>query len=106
MPDGCSYAAFWDRYLRAHADPRTRALHYCGTSLALIALIAGAFDWRLVIAAPLIGYGFAWASHFGVERNRPETFGHPLWSLASDLRMLALFLTGRLDPHLRRLGLR
>ena len=38
------------------------------------------------------------------EGNRPETFGHPLWSLASDLRMLALAATLRLRPHLAAAG--
>ena len=101
-----TYAQFWMRYLRAHARPETRALHYCGSLLALaaVALAIIQADWRWLIAAPVIGYGFAWLAHFGVEHNRPETFGHPFWSLASDFRMLALFLTGRLGPHLRRAG--
>jgi hypothetical protein len=92
--------------LRAHAAPGTRALHYIGSGLAPLALIAGIalLDWRLIVAAPLIGYGFAWAAHFGVEHNKPATFGHPFWSLASDYRMLFLFLSGRLSSHLARAG--
>lgn len=99
-----TYAEFWPYYLRAHAAPGTRALHYVGSVLAVLSLIAGivSLDWRFIVAVPLIGYGFAWAAHFGVEGNRPATFGHPFWSLASDYRMLFLFLTGRLSPHLAR----
>ena len=100
------YAAFWQRYLRAHAKPQTRALHYCGSLLALgavgLAVATGGLLWLL--AAPLLGYGLAWTAHYRVEHNRPETFGHPFWSLISDYRMLGLFLTGRLGAHLAAAG--
>ncbi len=100
------YDQFWLLYLRAHSRPLTRALHYGGTLLALACLVGGAvWDWRLLPGAPVIGYGCAWAAHFGIEGNRPQSFGHPFWSLGSDLRMLGLWLTGRLGRHLRRAGI-
>ena len=99
-----SYAEFWPRYLGAHADPRTRALHYLGTlaAAAFLVLAASRADWRWLVAAPLVGYGPAWLGHAVFEHNRPETFAHPAWSLLSDIRMLGLFLTGRLADELRR----
>lgn len=104
MPAPLTYPQFWRRYLRAHGRPATRWLHFAGTLLALACLILAAvtLDWRPLLAAPVVGYGFAWAAHLGVEGNRPETFGHPAWSLLSDLRMLGLWLTGRLEAHLER----
>lgn len=99
------YADFWHYYLREHARPITRGLHYIGSALSLwflfIALGAGGWWW---LAVPLAGYGFAWAAHFGVEKNRPATFTYPLWSLLSDYRMFFLWLAGRLDGHLSRAG--
>jgi hypothetical protein len=99
-----TYAEFWTRYLAAHRDPRTRTLHYVGTLSAAtcLALAAAAGDWRWLIAAPILGYAPAWLGHLAFERNRPETFAHPLWSLLSDIRMVGLFLTGRLGGELRR----
>src|SRR5690349_11309812 len=98
-PEALTYAAFWRRYLRAPGRPATRGLHYAGSLLALavIAVAVATQHWWWLIAAPVIGYAFAWIAHFFVEGNRPETFGHPLWSLASDFRMLALWFTGRLQ---------
>jgi hypothetical protein len=103
-----SYDEFWLCYLRGHRSPRTRLLHYFGSLAALGTLVIAiiTLNWRGLIAAPLIGYGFAWTAHAMIERNRPETFGHPFWSLFSDFRMLALALTAQLAPHLQRAGLR
>ncbi len=102
-----SYDQFWLTYLRAHARPATRLLHYCGSLLALICLALAALrlQWGWLLAAPLVGYGFAWGAHLGIEGNTPKTFGHPFWSLASDYRMLVLWLTGGLGAQLRRSGL-
>lgn len=103
-----SYAEFWPRYLEAHAQPGTRLIHFLGTGLAIACLLwaAVAWDWRPLIAVPILGYGFAWAAHLMIEGNRPETFGHPFFSLFSDLRMLFLWATGRLDRELVRLSLK
>jgi hypothetical protein len=102
-----NYAEFWPRYLAAHADRRTRMLHYLGTlgAAAFVGLAISLADWRWLVAAPLVGYGPAWLGHAVFEHNRPETFQHPVWSLLSDIRMLGLSLTGRLGAERRRCGM-
>ena len=103
-----SFAEFWPFYLREHAHPVTRALHFTGTTLSL-GLLGGAAALRrpsLVAGALVCGYAFAWVGHFFVEHNKPATFKHPLWSFAADWRMWALALTGRLGPELERAGVK
>jgi hypothetical protein len=94
-----TYAEFWPRYLKAHSDRRTKALHFLGTGAAVVLLIMFAITgrWYFLAVAPVVGYACAWTGHAVFEHNRPETFGHPFWSLYSDFRMLALFLAGRLE---------
>ena len=93
-----TYQQFWLRYLQAHSRPGTRFLHYCGSALVILCLLLAIITrhWFWLLGMPLFGYGFAWTAHFVIEHNKPETFGHPVWSLISDFRMFFLWLTGRL----------
>jgi hypothetical protein len=102
-----TFGEFWPYYLREHARPETRAVHVGGTWAALAVLALGllAGPWWLVLLAPVVGYGCAWISHMLIERNRPATFTHPVWSLRGDLRLAWLAATGRLGAELRRNGL-
>lgn len=99
--------AFWPMYLKAHRHRGNRRLHALGTLgyLAGLGWIAAHGAWLWVPLLPVWAYGCAWTGHFGLEGNRPATFGHPLLSLWSDHRMVALMLIGRLDAEFERLGI-
>ena len=96
-----SFRQFWPHYLRQHRCPGCRALHYAGTVATVVTPIIAALTtpW-LLLAVPLVGYGPAWFGHFVLEKNRPATFGHPLWALIADYCMFALWITGQLRTQL------
>jgi len=99
-----SFAEFWPFYVREHSRPLNRTLHFIGSTLGLVCLLE-AFVTRNFWFVPLgliIGYGFAWAGHFFVEKNKPATFKYPLWSLRADWKMWSLTLFGRMDGEVRR----
>lgn len=94
-----SFREFYPDYLAEHRDRTSRRLHALGTTLVLLTVVAALWTgrWRWLLAAPLLGYGFAWVGHFVFERNRPATFRHPLYSLAGDVVMFKDLLLGRLE---------
>ncbi|WP_137938495.1 DUF962 domain-containing protein [Chitinivorax sp. B] len=89
---------FYPVYLQAHQTPACRRLHFIGSSLVLgIVLYAIIYnDWWSLLLAPFAGYGCAWIGHFVFEKNRPVTFGHPLYSFMGDWVMYWQMLTGRI----------
>ena len=98
-----SFQAFWPFYLNEHSKPSTRWMHFGGTTIAvsLAAYSVGTLQPWLIPAALVPGYGFAWVSHFFIEKNRPATFKYQLWSLIGDFKMWGLMLTGRLGPEVK-----
>ena len=90
-----TFEDFWPYYVHEHQDPTNRALHYVGTSLAIGTVAAAALTLNpaWLVVTPVVGYGFAWAGHFIVEKNRPATFQYPLFSLIADFKMYGFMLT-------------
>ncbi len=98
-----SFAEFWPFYVREHSAPACRALHFIGSTAAL-GVVAAAIvvsPWWL-LAAPLVGYGFAWFGHFFIEKNKPASFKYPLWSFAADWKMWAMMLSGRMGSEVAK----
>lgn len=103
-PAFSTYDEFFVFYVGEHRDPRNRVFHAIGTLFGLAILIAAfvlGHPWLALLWLPA-AYGFAWVGHFLLERNKPASFSHPLWSFISDFRMLFLMLTGGLEPWLER----
>jgi len=96
------FRAFWPHYLMAHRDPRCRALHFVGSTGAVIGLVLAIvlLNPLWILAGLVFAYAMAWTGHFLLERNRPATFGNPLWSFVGDIRMYLLWLSGNLAPAL------
>ena len=92
-----SFAKFYLFYLTQHSNRLNRELHFIGSTLALLCIVAllltGVLWWAG--AAALSGYGCAWAGHFLIEKNRPATFRQPIYSLMADWLMYWQMLTGQ-----------
>ena len=98
-----TFADFWPFYVRAHSRATTRLLHAVGSTLALVCVALGiAVNAWYFLAAPVIGYAFAWFSHFFVQHNKPATFGHPFYSLGADYVMVFKMLTGRMGAEVEK----
>lgn len=92
-----SFKEFYPYYLSEHSNPVCRALHYIGSTLGLIIMLYSIIsaNYPGILAALVVGYGFAWTGHFFIEHNKPATFQYPLWSFMGDWVMLKDFLSGK-----------
>jgi len=90
-----SFKEFYPFYLSEHQNPVCRLLHVVGTSLVVLVLllIVVKSNYRLLLALPIIGYGFAWFGHFFFEKNRPASFKYPFYSFMGDWLMWWQVLT-------------
>jgi hypothetical protein len=99
------FEEFFPWYVGQHSKRATRWFHFAGTHLGAATALTGLAIRRPALLAgfPVISYGMAWFSHFVIEKNNPASFGHPLWSLRGDARMLAMMWQGR-DAELERVA--
>ena len=99
-----TFEEFWDFYVSEHREKPTRILHFLGTTAAMGCIAGGLLTKRrwLLLVAPVVGYGPAWIGHYFIEKNRPASFTHPLWSLRGDLRMWWKMVTGTMDAEVER----
>ncbi|MFM9878915.1 MAG: Mpo1-like protein [Burkholderiaceae bacterium] len=93
-----TFADFYPFYLSEHSNQVSRRLHFVGTSIALVLLIAALATqtgW-LIAAAVVQGYAFAWVGHYFFEHNKPATFQYPGFSFMGDWRMWWDIVTGKI----------
>ena len=92
-----TFKDFYPYYIEEHSKPKTKLLHFIGTSISLFFLVqlVRAFDPIYLIYALLSGYGFAWVAHFFIEKNKPATFTYPFYSFIGDHKMFVEILMGK-----------
>ncbi len=93
-----SFGDFYPFYLSEHANRVSRRLHFTGSSIAILLVIAAIVTqtWWLIAVAVVQGYAFAWVGHFFFEHNRPATFKYPGYSFIGDWRMWWDMIRGKI----------
>ena len=88
---------FYPYYLTEHEGKYTKLFHFIGTALSIYFLVRLFVTLEPInlLFALLSGYGFAWVSHFFIEKNKPATFTYPFYSLVSDYIMFWEILRGK-----------
>jgi len=96
---------FWPFYLSEHKRPLTRALHFVGSSGAIVLFAVELYlqNWYFLIAIPFFGYACSWVGHFFVEKNRPATFKYPVKSFIAEWRMYFCILTGQIGREMKKI---
>ena len=99
-----TFEEFWPFYVKEHQKKATRILHFIGTTGAMACVAGGLLTKRrwLLAVAPVVGYGGAWIGHFFVEKNKPASFKHPLWSFRADFVMWSKMVRFQMSDEVER----
>jgi len=100
-----SFKEFYPFYLSEHMNPKCRFFHFFGTLVVIGIVLNSINNIKLLILAPICGYGFAWIGHFFFEKNKPATFTYPIYSFIGDWVLFKDIIIGResiINPKLRK----
>jgi len=101
LHDAPDFEEFYERYRAVHASRSVRVAHAVATASAAVLLGAAVATRRpiLAIAAPLVDFAIAQASHRRAGQvTRP--WRRPSWHLRAELRLFR----ATVEDELRRLG--
>ena len=101
-----TFEDFWPYYVRLHTRPVTHAFHALATLSCLTLLATAVITLQPIyaLAAPLVDFAIAQASHRLYEANRTTPWKNQLWHTRAEFRMLRLVLTGRMGREVMRVG--
>ena len=93
-----SFKEFYPFYLSEHKKKLTKIFHAIGSVIVIFIILFSIYNsnYKYLYFTPIAGYGFAWISHFCIEKNKPATFKHPLYSFIGDWVMLKDIVTGKI----------
>tara|TARA_B110000503_G_scaffold76408_1_gene117859 strand:- start:160 stop:522 length:363 start_codon:yes stop_codon:yes gene_type:complete len=93
-----TFAEFFPLYMQEHQHPLCRRMHFIGSILGIVGLLAFAATGRpeAIGAGIAAGYACAWVGHAGFEKNKPASFKRPWFSFLGDWAMFRDMLGGRL----------
>ena len=103
-----TYREFWPYYLRDFRAAGEHERVLTGTVVMLFFLVFTILMGNVLFIAIALALacGFRFISVNAGQRVRPLTVTHPLWSLVSDVRLLAIVLLDRLAEEYERYGIR
>ena len=92
-----SFDEFYLYYLEQHKNFYNRVMHFIAGCIFLsftpFCILNGYF-LRIPLVI-LVSYAFAWTGHYVFEKNKPATFGHPLYSIRGEFRMFFELLSSK-----------
>ena len=92
-----NFQDFYPYYIQEHKNKYTKLVHFIGSWLFIFFILNLIYSHEVknLMFAFVSAYGFAWFGHFFIEKNKPATFYHPIYSFMGDCVMFTEILKGK-----------